>query len=184
MLGYAAEEYARSLTEIGEPVALAKSGGWLLIRGLTGEQFRDATGGYPLFSCRNWGGLDDDLQSLPQDIVAVSLVADPSADVAIDSLRKAFPDVCYHYKDHFFADLSRPLTSFVSDHHQRNAKRSFKSASYRTASESCGALGNLDRTLRSTGCSTSNCRTSGIFELLVRKTIAGSGNPSLCCMER
>ena len=126
MFGYAGEEYARSLTQIGEALPLTKSGGWILTRGLNGERDRDATGCYPLFSCKEWSRLDDDLQNLPNDIVAVSLVADPAADVTMASLEKAFPDVCYHYKDHFFADLTRPLTSFVSEHHQRNAKRSSK----------------------------------------------------------
>ena len=126
MFGYAGEEYARSLTGIGEPLALTKSGGWILTRALHGENVRDATGCYPLFSCIDWNSLGDDLHNLSQDIIAVSLVADPAADVTTASLQQAFPDVCYHFKNHFFADLSRPLTSFVSDHHQRNAKRSSK----------------------------------------------------------
>ncbi len=124
MFGYAGEEYARSLTQIGDALPLAKSGGWILTRGLNGERVRDASGCYPLFSCKEWSRLDDDLHNLPHDIVAISLVADPAAEVSIALLERVFPDVCYHYKDHFFADLTRPLTSFVSDHHQRNAKRS------------------------------------------------------------
>lgn len=127
MFGYAAEEYARSLAEFGEPLALPRSGGWLLARALPDESGRDATGCYPLFCCTDWKRLRDDLQELPADIVAVSLVADPAADMTLAGLQDCFPDVCYHYKDHYFADLSHPLESFVASHHQRNARQAAKS---------------------------------------------------------
>jgi hypothetical protein len=127
MLGYAAKEYARSFAEFGEPLALPRSGGWLLARALPDESGHDAMGCYPLFCCTDWKRLRDDLQDLPADIVAVSLVADPVADVSLAGLKESFPDVCYHYKDHYFADLSQPLHSFVASHHQRNAKQAAKS---------------------------------------------------------
>src|SRR5204862_450692 len=127
MLGYASEEYARSLAEFGESIPLPRSGGWLLSRKLPGDQGRDATGCYPLFSCLDWQGLEADLRDLPEDIVAVWLVADPAADVAPLHLKQSFPDVCRHYKDHYFADLTQPLESFVASHHQRNARQASKS---------------------------------------------------------
>jgi hypothetical protein len=127
MLGYATEEYARSLAEFGEPLELPRAGGWLLARELPGksgpESYRDATGCYPLFTCADWGSLPADLTRLPEDVVAVSLVADPAAEVDLDALGESFPDVCYHYKDHYFADLSRPLKEFVAGHHQRNSRQ-------------------------------------------------------------
>ena len=126
MLGYAAEEYARSLAEFGEPLKLPRAGGWLLARELPGGAGRDAAGCYPLFSCADWNSLPLDLEDLPKDLVAVSLVADPAADTSFDELRKSFPDVCYHYKDHHFADLSRPLREFVAGHHQRNVRQAIK----------------------------------------------------------
>jgi len=127
MLGYAAKEYARSFAEFGEPLALPRSGGWLLLRALPEESGCDAMGCYPLFCCTNWTRLRDDLQDLPADIVAVSLVADPAAEVSLAGLQESFPDVCYHYKDHYFANLSQPLESFVASHHQRNARQAAKS---------------------------------------------------------
>jgi hypothetical protein len=127
MLGYAAKEYARSFANFGEPLELRRSGGWLLARALPDESGRDAMGCYPLFCCMDWERLRDDLQDLPAEIVAVSLVADPAADVALAALQESFPDVCYHYKDHYFADLSQPLESFVASHHQRNARQAAKS---------------------------------------------------------
>lgn len=123
MLGYAAEEYARSLAEFGEPLALPQAGGWLLARDLPGGIGRDAAGCYPLFGCGKWNSLAIDLFNLPKDVIAVSLVADPAAKTSLSGLRESFPDVCYHYKDHYFADLSRPLTEFVAGHHQRNVRQ-------------------------------------------------------------
>jgi hypothetical protein len=127
MLGYASEEYARSLAEFGEPLALPRSGGWLLARALPEGEGRDASGCYPLSCCTNWRGVDDDLRKLPEDLVAVSLVADPHADTTLAQLKESFPDVCYHYKDHYFADLAQPLEAFVASHHQRNARQAAKS---------------------------------------------------------
>jgi hypothetical protein len=123
MLGYAAEEYARSLAEFGEPLPLPQAGGWLLARELPGGIGRDAAGCYPLFACGEWNSLTVDLTNLPKDVIAVSLVADPAAKNTLSELRASFPDVCYHYKDHYFADLSRPLTEFVAGHHQRNVRQ-------------------------------------------------------------
>ncbi len=127
MLGYAAEEYARSLAEFGEPLALPKSGGWLLTRALPEDFGRDAMGCYPLFCCRDWSAIGDDLQNLSEELVAVSLIADPAAEVSLVELQDCFSDVCYHYKDHYFADLSCPLASFVAGHHQRNARQAARS---------------------------------------------------------
>lgn len=126
MFGYASEEYARSLAEFGQPLALPRSGSWLLARALPEGEGRDAGGCYPLFCCSNWRELDSDLSNLPADIVAVSLVADPSADTTPGQLKESFPDVCYHYKDHYFADLTQPLEAFVASHHQRNARQAAK----------------------------------------------------------
>jgi hypothetical protein len=123
MWGYAAAEYVRSLAEFGSPRELPGAGGWLLARPLPTGDGNDATGCYPLFSCANWGALPGDLANLAGDIVAVSLVADPAAPVSHEELHNCFPDVCYHYKDHYFTYLSRPLTSFVAVNHQRNARQ-------------------------------------------------------------
>jgi Acetyltransferase (GNAT) domain len=123
MTGYASAEYATSLAEFGAPLALPAAGGWLLVRELPGEQACDASGCYPLFRCGNWDGLAGDFRRLPADLVTVSLVSDPLTAPHRAMLHDLFPDVCYPYKDHYIADLSQPLTSFVAPHHQRNARR-------------------------------------------------------------
>ncbi len=137
MLGYSAEEYARSLVDIGEPRQLPRSGGWLLVRKLpesvlpvsslaSGSLF-DAIGCYPMFSCSSWERLAEDLEELPREIISISIVTDSASEVTPFLLTQSFPDVCYRYKDHFFADLTRPLDSYVSSHHRRNARQAAKS---------------------------------------------------------
>jgi hypothetical protein len=126
VFGYAAEKYARSLADFGPPWQLSKSGGWLLPRALPTGNGYDAAGCYPLFCCDNWRGLSADLQRLPSEIIAVSLVADPSAEVTELELKQCFPDLCRHYKDHYFVNLKRSWESLVASHHQRNARQAAK----------------------------------------------------------
>ena len=136
--GYLSEAYARSLAEFGVPLALPGSGAWLLRRPLicaAASDCSDAMGPYPLFCCRDWRALADDLGDLARlpdpAAIPVSLVVatDPFADLGAlgargpDLLAEAFPDRVVPFKDHFVADLSRPLASFVSAHHRRYALR-------------------------------------------------------------
>jgi len=127
MTGYASAEYVASLAQFGTPLALPASGGWLLARELPGGKGRDLAGCYPLACCRDWTRLAADLASLPGNLVSVALVADPAARLSPELLKATFPDVCYHYKDHYFADLSQPLTRVASAHHQRNARQAGRS---------------------------------------------------------
>jgi GNAT acetyltransferase-like protein len=127
MSGYASAEYAHSLAEFGDPLALPAAQTWLLGRELPCGGGKDAVGCYPLTSCTHWDKLSQDLATLPSGIVSVALVADPAARLESELLHDCFPDVCYHYKDHYFADLSRPLATFVASHHQRNARKAGQS---------------------------------------------------------
>lgn len=130
MSGYASPEYAHSLAEFGTPVALPDAGSWLLARDVPGgDDWKDAAGCYPLTCCQRWEGLPLALAKLEGEIVSVAMVADPAAGVAMELLRDCFPDVCYHYKDHYFADLSQPLDSFVASHHRRNARKAAQAVS-------------------------------------------------------
>jgi hypothetical protein len=126
MVGYASAEYAWSLAEFGEPLALSAAGGWLLGRRLPVGEGHDAAGCYPLFSCQRWEALAEDFGRLPPEMVAVSLVADPLGMPEPQALAALFPDVCRAYKDHFVVDLTQPLAKFVSPHHQRNARQAAK----------------------------------------------------------
>ncbi|HWQ31820.1 MAG TPA: GNAT family N-acetyltransferase [Blastocatellia bacterium] len=123
MTGYLHAAYASAFVEHGEPLLLPASQGWLIRRAIAGTAEADAMGCYPFLACRNWRGLDEDLQALDDDLVSVTVVTDPLGEFEPDDLRRAFPDLVRFYKKHFIADLSQPLRSFVSSHHQRNARQ-------------------------------------------------------------
>jgi hypothetical protein len=124
--GYADPRYARSLSEFGEPRALPLSEGWLLERPVPAGGAHDLMGPYPLFACRNWGGLAADLDALEESAVSVVLVADPLGGAAEDDLRRAFPDLMRTYKSHHVRDLERAAR--VPAHHRRHIRRAAAAA--------------------------------------------------------
>src|SRR5438105_60435 len=122
MTGYMHANYARSLSEFGIPRALRHSGGWILERAVPGGVERDAMGAYPLFACADWSGLGTDLEDLRSELVSLALVTDPLAGCDPDQLRRCFADVVLPFKEHFVADLARPVDALVSRHHRRYAR--------------------------------------------------------------
>jgi len=77
---------------------------------------------YPLFACKHWECLAEDLNDLGDTLVSFSCVPDPLGNHNVELLQECFPDVCASFKTHFAIDLSKPLESYVSQHHQRNIK--------------------------------------------------------------
>lgn len=126
LTGYLHPFYAQSLSEFGTPRELPHCGGWILERQIPESPHRDAMGCYPLFACQNWSGLASDLASLENDLVSLSLVADPFGDYSVDDLKMCFPDVMIPFKQHFVVDLGKPARDFVIDHHARNARKAFQ----------------------------------------------------------
>jgi len=130
--GYLSAAYTESLAEFGSPLVLPRSGSWLLRRTIV-PGISDAMGPYPLFCCQDWRAIGADLDELaaanPNDDVAAGapvsavVVTDPFADCDPALLAAAFRDRAVAFKEHFVADLSRPLSSFVSAHHRRYARR-------------------------------------------------------------
>jgi Acetyltransferase (GNAT) domain len=118
--GYADPRYAASLAEFGRPCPLPRSEGSVLERPVA-DGARDLMGPYPLFACRNWAGLAEDLAELEQRAVSVVLVADPLGGAAQGQLEHAFPDLMRPYKLHHVRDHERPWQP--PSHHRRHLRR-------------------------------------------------------------
>lgn len=123
MSGYADRAYAEALADGGRVVELPRCGGFLVERPIAGTPDRDAAWCYPLFACRDWNALAEDVAALPAALVSASMVTDPFGSYDEALLRRAFPDVAFPFKEHFVADLSRPPETFVAEHHLRNARK-------------------------------------------------------------
>jgi hypothetical protein len=94
-----------------------------------GAPARDAMGCYPLFACRDWSRLADDVEELAAagGLVSLSLVTDPFGEHDPARLRRPFPDVLVPFKEHFVVELGRAPEEFVAAHHRRNARRALES---------------------------------------------------------
>jgi len=123
--GYAHPGYAASLSGIGAPRELALSGGWILEREIPTTGLRDGTGSYPLFVCKDWARIADDLCSLAKHLVSVVLVADPLGAFTESDLRRSF-DVVRPYKKHFVVDLTLSTESHMPRRHRRNIVRALE----------------------------------------------------------
>lgn len=126
--GYLNPLYAQSLNDFGEPMELKYSGGWILKRPILRTSNFDGMGCYPIFACRNWDGLRQDLKQLSESkrLVSLSLVTDPFGEYTHTDLSRYFKDLAKPYKQHFIVDLSRPKREFVDAHHQHNARKALK----------------------------------------------------------
>lgn len=113
--------YAKAFEEFGEPIHLPNSNGWLLKRQIPGTDFFDAVNLYPLFTCDDWDQLYADIADLSRsDLVSVALVIDPFSTLDSTELRRCFPDLCNHFKDHYISNIT---DNAISKHHRYYAKR-------------------------------------------------------------
>ncbi len=126
MIGYAHADYAASLAEYGSPRLLPGCNGWVLERSIPGTLHRDAIGCYPLFACRDWSRLREDIENLGEELVSLVLVTDPFGDYTQDSLRRTFKDLVIPFKEHFIVDLAATPETFVHPHHRRNARKALE----------------------------------------------------------
>jgi hypothetical protein len=120
--GYRGAAYARSLGHLGRPASLGASGGWCLLRPIEGTPWEDATGPYPFLSCADWPALADDIPRLADRAVSFVFVTDPLAEVPLDRLARACPDLCRPYKVHHVLDLAPGEPGIRSAHHRRNVR--------------------------------------------------------------
>jgi hypothetical protein len=122
--GFASRTFAASFAHEGEPLELRESGSWLIRRPIPGTDLADAVAVYPLLTCRDWSCLADDLAGLdPDDVVSVSAVVDPLADVDAATLNGAFTDLLRPYKEHLVVDLDDYDVARLPSHHRRNVHR-------------------------------------------------------------
>jgi Acetyltransferase (GNAT) domain len=119
--GYRSAAFAATFRHEGSAVGLAGSGSWLIRCSIPGSGSFDAWNCYPLLVCAEWSELAADLNRIG-DVVTVTAVIDPVADVADDVLRWAFPDRLIPYKRHLVVELDRFGPGALSDHHRRNVK--------------------------------------------------------------
>ncbi len=123
--GYMHPQYAYSLQEFGRPRELTRSGGWVLERPIPGTAYKDAMGCYPVFACRDWTRLPEDLEQLGGDLVSLALVVDPFSGVTPAYLERCF-DIVKPFKTHYVADLVQKPETFVGKVHRRCARKSLE----------------------------------------------------------
>ncbi len=118
--GYAHPKYAAAFSEWGTPTRLSFSQADVLLRQIDATGESDAMGLYPLFCCGDWARLGDDLSSLGQRTVSITVVTDPFGEYDEALLRRCFPDLCRPFKEHFIIDLRLDPAEFICAHHRRN----------------------------------------------------------------
>jgi hypothetical protein len=124
--GYQHRSYADSLKEFGTLRELPFCGGWILERSIPGTSHTDAMGCYPIFCCRDWSKLGQDLDQIGDELVSVTMVADPFGEYDPSFLKECFRDHVVPFKQHFVVDLKIPFETHVSAHHRRNAKKALQ----------------------------------------------------------
>ncbi|MCG6863995.1 MAG: GNAT family N-acetyltransferase [Thiogranum sp.] len=130
--GYLGRAYIDALAQFGRALELPASRGWLLAREIPGHpRAEDACGAYPLFCCRDWSRLAEDMQALEGRLVSCVLVTDPFGDYGQDDLEAAFPDLVKPFKEHFTIELNHPLENIVKARHRSYARQALRE--YRVA---------------------------------------------------
>jgi hypothetical protein len=125
-IGYLHPLYAESLSQFGVPHQMPRSAGSILKRPIPEFPYEDAMGCYPLFACKDWSRLGADINDLSGELISLALVTDPFGHYDDELLRDCFRDVVVPFKEHFVVDLTRPIESFVSSHHRRNARNALR----------------------------------------------------------
>lgn len=125
LMAYALREYALSFGEFGEPHELPNYGGWILVRPIPGTLYRDAMGCYPLFVCRDWSRLHEDLKEIESELISLAVITDPFGTFDQSYLARCF-EIVKPFKKHFIVDLRQNPESFVDRHHRYYARRSLR----------------------------------------------------------
>jgi len=145
--GYQHSLYANSLAEFGTPLRLPNSQGSILVQSIGSTSMEDAVGCYPLFTCLDWSKLLQDLETLDNDLVCVSMVLDPFGNYDKEYLRECFPDLVLPFKKHFVIDCncSQPIEKIVSKHHRYYVRKALKEISVDVCDDPIGFLDDWDQ---------------------------------------
>ena len=133
MSGYLHPEYTKALSEFGLPRRLVHCEGWILVREIAQSGYLDAMGPYPLFTCKDWTKLPQDLAALQAELVSLALVTDPFGDYDLSLLQSCFRDIVVPFKEHYVVDLQATPEHFVSKHHQRNVRKGMNKVQIETS---------------------------------------------------
>ena len=82
-------------------------------------------GPYPLFACRDWTRLEEDLEETGDELVSLTVVTDPFGEYDETLLHRCF-DVVRPFKEHLVADLMLPANTVVSKHHRYYARKALE----------------------------------------------------------
>ena len=141
--GYAHPAYAAALRELGAPRELPASGGSILERPIEGFTDLDGMGSYPLFACRDWSGIGEDLASLEGELVALSMVTAPFGAYREADLRRWFGDRVVPFKEHFVVDLPDSRQR-VHSHHRRNVAKARRNVAVERCADPVQSLDEWD----------------------------------------
>ena len=126
MKGYQHPKYAMSFREIGIPIKLPNSKGFILKRNIPDFPYYDGMGCYPFFVCQDWEKLPQDINELKDKLICIYLVTDPFGNYNEEILRYCFPDVMYLFKKHYVIYLDQPKEKYICYHHRRYARKALK----------------------------------------------------------
>jgi len=147
--GYLGRVYVDALAQFGRALELPASQGWLLGRGIPGyPEEEDACGAYPLFCCRHWNRLADDLAALEGCLVSCVVITDPFGDFKQADLRAAFPDMVRPFKEHFVVDLDTSPERIVQAHHRYYARKALRDYSVALCDSPLRLLGRWNQLYR------------------------------------
>ena len=90
-------------------------------------------GPYPLFACKDWSALREDLDEV-DDLVSLTIVTDTFGDYDEDLLNQNF-DTVTPFKEHFVADLTFPADDIISKHHRYYARKSLEKVQVKECEE-------------------------------------------------
>jgi hypothetical protein len=100
---------------------LGASGGFLLIRQIGQGPWFDACGAYPVLSCRDPSRIDEDIATLSDELVSVSLIPDPLLAWNLEALAGTFP-IIRPMGEHYLIDLDLRDRQ-PSSHHRRSLRK-------------------------------------------------------------